>query len=189
MKIQTTRDFSTERSDLTPYFKHLCHVVRPGQTGNNYQSLLLRLYEINFYSMLPNDDNREKDGEQLRFKFGEQNDDFSADDNTPCSILEMLIALAYRMSEMIVDEPFEMNAGECFWLFMKNLNIEWMDNHNLRDVRVQAELDGKIRGLLLREYDRNGIGGIFPLGHSKNDQRKTEIWYQMSEYLLENYDF
>ena len=38
-----------------------------------------------------------------------------------------------------------------------------------------------------RGYSRRGVGGLFPLKYSKNDQRKVELWYQMHSYLIENY--
>ena len=41
--------------------------------------------------------------------------------------------------------------------------------------------------MLAREYSDNGHGGLFPLKNPKKDQRKVEIWYQMTEYINENY--
>ena len=38
-----------------------------------------------------------------------------------------------------------------------------------------------------RRYKRSGEGGLFPLKNAAKDQRKVEIWYQLSSYLLENY--
>ena len=33
----------------------------------------------------------------------------------------------------------------------------------------------------------NGTGGLFPLKRPRVNQRRVEVWYQMSEYLMENY--
>jgi hypothetical protein len=58
------------------------------------------------------------------------------------------------------------------------------------DVYLQS--DGKhiitmvLDVLLQRTYTNKGVGGLFPLKRSKNDQRKVEIWYQLQEYLAEN---
>ena len=57
-----------------------------------------------------------------------------------------------------------------------------------------VKVDGKIH----REDDtfediywlfQDGFGGLFPLKHAKKDQRKVEIWYQLQNWLMENYEF
>jgi hypothetical protein len=40
--------------------------------------------------------------------------------------------------------------------------------------------------VIWRTYDRRGHGGLFPLQRSNRDQRRVEIWYQLSEYLLQD---
>jgi hypothetical protein len=34
----------------------------------------------------------------------------------------------------------------------------------------------------------NGTGGLFPLKMPKVNQRRVEIWYQMSAFIEENFD-
>ena len=42
------------------------------------------------------------------------------------------------------------------------------------------------RGVIDRDYDASGFGGIFPLRRPAEDQRKVELWYQAAAYILEN---
>jgi hypothetical protein len=34
--------------------------------------------------------------------------------------------------------------------------------------------------------DTDGSGGLFPLKNPQQNQRTTEIWYQMNAWLMEN---
>ena len=47
-------------------------------------------------------------------------------------------------------------------------------------------IDEILNKFIDRTYRASGYGGLFPLRHSKEDQRKVEIWYQMAAYLIEN---
>ena len=178
------------RHDSDPYFKYLCRLVKKGNPdGESYHFLMLQLYQVTFYSIRPNDDNRERDGEHLRDEFIEKYPDEEVDYVVACSMLEMLIGLAYRMEGIIVGEPFEKTMSECFWLFLNNLGLDLMDDHTYLHHNVDVEVDEKLRIFVNRGYERDGNGGLFPLNRPKRDQTKIEIWYQMSDYLLENYDF
>ena len=44
----------------------------------------------------------------------------------------------------------------------------------------------RMRVVMDRLYDMHGNGGLFPLRKPSKDQRKVELWYQMSEYLLQD---
>jgi len=43
--------------------------------------------------------------------------------------------------------------------------------------------------VILRRYSKTGKGGLFPLKHPKKDQTEVEIWYQMQQYVMENFDY
>jgi hypothetical protein len=96
-----------------------------------------------------------------------------------CSFLEMLIALARRASFESSGEP-----GDWFWHFLKTLGIDQYSD--LRYNRhVMNEIHLKVEKIIYRRYERNGDGGLFPLRNARKDQRRVELWEQMSEYLLE----
>ena len=49
------------------------------------------------------------------------------------------------------------------------------------------EVKAAVECLLERRYLEDGDGGLFPLKCPRKDQRRVEIWYQMSAWVIENY--
>lgn len=123
------------------------------------------------------------DGIQLRFDYLEEIGLVDYDlrwATRECSIFEMLIALSRRASF-----ESQLTPSQWFWHMLDNLGIGGISDahyHEDSDVDIQLVLDR----LVDRTYDRNGRGGLFPLREPYGDQRKTELWYQMSYYILEN---
>jgi hypothetical protein len=133
------------------------------------------------------DGNRAEDGIDLRYRFGyEQGYDSpmiaTLLDDRPCSVLEMLIALAIRCEEHIMNDPDIGNrTGQWFWNMIINLGLGFMDDTKFDENYVKDV----ISRFLYRKYKRNGEGGLFTVEHCKNDLRTVEIWYQMCWYLDE----
>lgn len=150
------------------YLKWLIKLVERRE-NKKYIDLLEWLFYQNFYSILPNDDNRAADGIALRSEFGIQLD-------RECSILEMLIALARRMDYYLEDLIGPPNVKNYFWRFIENLNLD-LENEDYNYLIITRFLE--------RRYERNGNGGIFPLKRYRKDQRDVEIWYQMMAYINE----
>jgi len=140
---------------------------------------------------VPNDDNRALDGVKLREQFQTelvdegffddemdfenfvQNHDFNT---KPCSLLEMLIALAQRMDFILLDDDRILtNVPKWFWKFIDNLGLKPTANLDKLNLIVESFLE--------REYEKNGAGGLFPIPDTTKDQRRVEIWYQMMEYI------
>lgn len=159
------------------YFKFLFTMC---ESPYRYEKLLRYLFETEFYGVVPNDDNRCADGLQIREQFNNLNEE------APCSVLEMLIGLALRLEFELVQTMFEKSYKEWFWILIDNLGLSWATNTALQS--DTSRLKRAITRLLDRGYESNGEGGLFPLKNSKNDQRKVEIWYQMTEWVLENYE-
>lgn len=178
------------RTDVkTQYLDFLLNII---QGDRDYCTLLLKhLHRIEFYSIVPNDDNRGEDGKKLRTIFERETGHkaLSLCLNGPCSILEMLIGLAFRISNELEGGKNERSVEDCFWMMVDNLNLTWVDNFAYFQDGGNDAIGENIEKFLDRKYDRNGNGGLFPLKKSKKDQRTVEIWYQMAEYLLENFDF
>lgn len=168
------------------YFSFLCDLVDTDGLGA-YDRLLSELHGIQFYPLVPNDDNRAEDGKQLRRKFIDEEGQhaLSQCEIGECTVLEMLIALAHRLEFESMDSRWEKTPDQWFWILLDNLGIAEYNN----EIPATDEIHFKVNIFLSRDYKRNGSGGLFPLKKSQKDQRRVEIWYQMSAYILENYPF
>lgn len=169
------------------YFEWMYQLVCDEKYTKNlsYRKLLHRLHGIDFYYVLYMDGNRYEDGIDLRYRFGYEHSYegpmiASYLDDCPCSVLEMLIALAIRCEEHIMDDPYIGNRmAQWFWNMIVNLGLGTM--HDLKfDERYVDEV---IERFLERDYESNGKGGLFTVDHRKCDLRSVEIWYQMCWYL------
>lgn len=172
------------------YFEWLLELVCEGRYAKrvHYSRLFHRLQEVEFTYSIPMDSNRAEDGVALRYRFGMLND---YDDNTitkwlgdgPCSLLEMMIALAIRCEEHIMGDPELGNrTGLWFWGMIHNLGLT-----NMMDFSFDSEyVDEVINRLLNREYGPDGEDGLFTVRHRQEDMREVDIWYQMCWHLNEN---
>lgn len=157
--------------------------LRNKNPDSSYWSLCKDLYTKPFTWSVPNDDNRVEDGKVLREEFLRVSYPFNLNDQSwmelPCSIFEMLIALGRRAAFNSYGEP-----SDWFWHFITNLGLINFVDRNYND-RSKREVLAACRRLTYRTYRANGDGGLFPLVHPEHDQRKVEIWYQLSAYILE----
>lgn len=144
---------------------------------NDYIKLLTTLHHTEFYSVIPMDQNREEDGYELRFRY------YGVDDRGfPCSVLEMMIALANRMeTDIMADSDFGNRSGEWFWKMIFSLGLGGMSDRCFD----QEETDFILNRFLERKYEPNGRGGLFTIKRPDINMRKAEIWYQMNWYLTE----
>jgi hypothetical protein len=172
------------------YFDWMCNLVCDHK-HQEYQTLLEHLHDIEFRYILDMDGNRAEDGEDLRYRYGFEFDIPRVDieyclDDRPCSILEMMVALAHRCEENIMDDPdFGDRTGKWFWGMIENLGLDSMDDDHFDEDYV----DMIVERLLERKYDPDGAGGLFTLHECRQDLRTVDIWYQLMWYLSENFDF
>jgi len=160
-----------------------------------YGLLIDRLYEIEFYSVLPMDNNRLMDGRVLRDEYLMNERSLHGASHLPdfpCTVLEMMIGVARRLEFEVYGGPFDRPIGEWFWELVKNLELEWCDNESIEYDGYNL-IDFAINQLVSREYKANGGGGLFPLrrkvphGEGAGDQKRVEIWYQMNSWIMENF--
>lgn len=167
------------------YFEWLTYIV-----GLDRNSMLLakELHGKEFYSVMGNDYNRAEDGKHLRDIFADESffRDYTCLD-MPCSVLEMLIALAIRIEAILEEPDIENRTQQWFWELLRNLGLDKFTDDEFYPNGGPEEVNRILTDLMERQYSRNGQGGLFPLKVAKKDQRKVEIWYQLSAYLLENY--
>lgn len=153
--------------------------------GLSYRKLLSLLHDTDFTYTIALDGNRYDDGIDLRYRFGNEQgyrDNMIASylDNRPCSVLEMIIALAIRLEEHIMDDPDIGNrTGQWFWDMIVSLGLGSMDDSKFD----KAYAIDVIRRFLNRDYEQDGKGGLFTIEHCRYDMRDIEIWYQANWYL------
>lgn len=169
---------------INDYFEWLWNFTKCRGHSQNRKIITL-LHNIEFRYSIPMDANREEDGIDLRYRFitevgiPKNYQEVYGYLDGPCSVLEMMIALAIRCEESIMDDPdIGDRTSEWFWLMMKNLGLDYMSDRKFdRDIAEE-----KISIFLDRKYKRNGEGGLFVV-NGRRDLRKVEIWYQMCWYL------
>lgn len=170
------------------YFEWMCQLVCDERYSKiTYRKLMRRLHEIDFEWIIDMDGNRAADGTDLRYRFAYENNYEGPMvatylDDRPCSILEMMIALALRCEEHIMEDPdVGDRTGQWFWNMIVNLGLGGMTDAKFDEEYVDKVIDR----FLKREYEWDGEGGLFKVEHCRRDMRSVEIWYQMNYYLDE----
>lgn len=155
--------------------------MKKGAKHVSYLKLLGFLHSVEFTYTILRDENRAKDGINLRYRFSLCHDDVDeVRVGYPCSVLEMMVALAIRCEENIMDDALMGNrTGQWFWNMLVSLGLSTMT-----DDRFNEDIaDEIISRFLNRQYERNGRGGLFTIKSCRRDLRKVEIWYQLCWYL------
>lgn len=159
--------------------------------GEKYHLLFEILHNIPFKWMpdVPMDENRESDGRRLRAIFEEESGmrmPVEAEE-WPASFLEVLVALAETFEDSIMHSANSVtDSSTWFWLMLENIELShcddaWMDAFSDSLAYIQTRVDT----VILRRYDYDGHGGLFPLNEAHVDQRTVQLWYQMNAYILE----
>lgn len=146
--------------------------------GNTHRDLFEMMNQKEFVWFVPNDDNRVMDGLQIRADWLKY--DGPASELGPCSFLEVLIGVSRHIA-FIIDEDTKAWARQ----LLINLDLNRMRDPLSRYKAKKA--DAIMETVIWRTYEINGEGGFFPLIKPKEDQRKVEIWFQMSAYIIENH--
>lgn len=172
-----------EKSIEREYFEWLYGLVMSGNQA--YRRVLNALNERDFVYLLEMDENRANDGLDLRYRFGYERG-YAAEqideglNVRPCSVLEMMVGLAARCEEHIMNDPaMGDRTHQWFWVMICSLGLNLMTDARYDGYVAQMTIDK----LLRREYAPNGRGGLFTVEDSLCDLRNLEIWYQMMGYL------
>ena len=177
-----------ERAELNElYFEWLCCLVENEKYGGgqSYTKLFSYLHETEFIYSIPMDANRFEDGVDLRYRFAYEcrHDNrivSSYLDDRPCSVFEMMVALSLKCEEHIMCDPdFGDRTREWFWVMLKSMKLDMMDNSDFDEEYVQKA----VVKCLNHKYTKNGRGGFFTIANCRYDLRTVDIWRQLCWYL------
>ena len=168
---------------VTSYFDWLCGIVDAKR--HRYLQLCRILFETEFTYTISMDGNRYADGINLRYRFAREADIphpiiASELDNNPCSILEVMVALALRFEEDIMTND---DYGDRTYIWFDDM-ITSLGLAEMTDSNIDPEfVDDILSRFLNHDYASNGKGGLFTVNDSQYDLRYVEIWYQAMWYL------
>lgn len=158
-------------------------VISDESLRDSYQKVLEELYLKQFRWTIPTDINRAEDGEVLRDIYRDEMG-LPANASGPCSVLEMMAALALRCENELMYDPDEGNRIDIwFWDMFENLGLNRLDDWHFDSVEFDKIMDR----FLDRKYDKDGYGGLFFIEGFGRDMRKIEIWYQLNYFLRSKY--
>lgn len=162
---------------LNDYFDWLYfQVVKNG----SYRKLLSMLHNMEFRYSVDYDENRAADGVNLRWYYVDDGgDDRILSWKEPCTVLEMLVALALQMEVTMEDPDVDYSMSHWFWMFMSNLDLVDMTDDNYDKTYIY----GRVSIFMDRTYDPDGFGNIICIPNIKEDLRDVEIWCQMCWYM------
>lgn len=174
------------------YFEWMYNLVCSNGHYNklSYRKLLTFLHNVEFTYIIELDENRVSDGIDFRYRFGYENGYSREDiaeylDFRPCSVFEMMVSLAFRLEEQIMDDSeYGNRTGQWFWNMLVSLGLGKMSDRNFDKNYVRDVLTR----FLNNDYAPNGEGGLFTVSKPKYDMRDTEIWCQAMWYLNEVID-
>ena len=165
------------------YFGWLVGKVATHELGMNYYKLFDQLWRTNFYYYIPRDENRMIDGLNLRAQY-ESETGYDADvDGKPCSVLEMMVALAIRCDDQIMwDDNHGSRASDWFFIMIDNMCLIGMKDYCYDEHHVEFILNRMMQHL---NYS-NGHGGLFYTNDPNYNMSQQEIWFQMCKFITEN---
>lgn len=176
----TTKDRINNR-----YFEWMFDLVCSGRYDGpvTYRKLLSYLHNTEFTYIIPMDSNRAENGIDMRWRFVLSEDCKSRYEylDGPCSVFEMMIALAMKIEEIMYDTAVGDRTGQWFWGMISDLGLKTMIDDNFDKDYVEEV----VMRFLNREYEPNGRGSLFVIKDCTQDLRKVEIFQQLCWYLDE----
>lgn len=167
------------------YFEWLYNYGCKGRINNNvsYRKLFMLLHDISFDFYIRNDLNRAMDGVDLRYRFANSHrkiDNIMDILNEPCTVLEMMLALAIRCEETIMEDTrYGDRTTQWLWAMLGSLGLKYMTDDRFN----REEATKIIYDFMEHRYSPNGKGGLFYIPDTKSDLRNEEIWVQLCWYL------
>lgn len=170
------------------YFKWMYDKVCEGRFDKKvtFKKLLSYLHNVDFIYKMSKDSNRAEDGIELRYRFAYETGCACADSylEGPCSIFEMILALAIRCETFMDDARMGDRTSQWFWKMLNSMGLGSMTDSRFDIYYV----DDVIETFLKRRYKPDGRGGLFTVKYNTDDMRRKDIWAQMCCYINEVYN-
>ena len=193
----------TTYKEWVEYEHWLYEYLHAGVYGNyrNYQNLLHRLFVTPYVPYAEDDNNRVGDGVHVRFIYGNASDlykkyvcqqidappaprnvDFYTESaDRFCSVLEMMVGLAYRINDLYFD-PDTDRVYMWFWLMIESLGLKKFTDDNFDGIQENNDVDNILNVFMHNTYDvHTGAGSLFPILDNYRP-RMIPIWRQMEHY-------
>ena len=177
----------TKEEAINRYLEWLMDEVDGNQ--KLFKNVLNHLFHISFYvdyKHFPKDVNRMRDGINLRYRFFTNTMGIPRSEvdlyfkDMDCSVLEMMVALAIRCEETIMDDTkYGDRTSQWFWDMMKSLGLAYMTNDAYEPIKVEQI----VSKFMDHDYERNGRGSLFTIRRCQEDLRDVDIWTQLCWYL------
>ena len=173
---------------LNGYFEWLFEIVCGMRFGGevSFRKLITYLHNVEFRYVIAKDENRAREGQNLRHRFAitqvPEIPEYVVLDilDGPCSVLEMMVALAiYAEEHVMVNPQIGDRTGQWFWNMVVSLGLGSQTDNRFDRRLVNDILDR----FLDRKYSPNGQGGLFTIRNCNRDLRKVEIFHQLCWYL------
>lgn len=167
-------------------YKIVCGEWEPRNLS--FHRLLMYLFNRDYIPACEMDVCRATDGINLRYRFASENNiPYGKIDavfqGVPCSMLEMMVALAIRIEEHIMEDRSMGNrVGQWFWSMVVSTECGCYGRYPLQRRTREAD-PGQFMD---RDYQPNRAGGLFTLTRTSIDMRTIDIWYQLMNWLNEN---
>lgn len=165
------------------YFEWMYDLVTQGRFDRSitYRQLLTFLHDTEFVYFVPYDENRAADGISLRYRYCLTHgcEDLECYISGPCSVLEMMVALAMHCESIVADPAIGDRTAQWFWGMITNMGLGSMSDDNFNEWLV----NDVITIFLNREYEADGRGGLFRVKNWNRDMRTAEIWHQLMAYI------
>ena len=131
-------DMRIEDKVKNDYFNWMYDMMCKGRFAKEitYRQLFEFLHEVEFTYFVPHDENRAGDGRALRYKYCVTHNCEDLEDclDGPCSVLEMMVALAIRCEERIMSDPTKGDrTAQWFWGMMTSLGLSSMCDYNYNE--------------------------------------------------------
>lgn len=166
------------------YFEWMYDIVSGDRfaKGLTYRKLLTFLHDVEFVYFVPYDENRAVDGMALRYRYCSSHNctDLEWCLDVPCSVFEMMLALAIKCEEnLMIDPTMGDRTSQWFWNMIVNMGLGGANDMNYNEWLV----NDVVTTFLNREYEPDGRGGLFRVKGWDRDMRTAEIWHQLMAYI------
>jgi hypothetical protein len=133
-----------------------------------YHDICELLFMVDYVWLIDLDKDRAEDGRALRYRYGDTHGYCSMFDimESPCSCLEMIIALATRQGVIM--------GNDDAWVWIKPM----FDSLGLKPGMDYEDAMSKISRWLNREFHHDGRGGLFTIPDCDRDLRRFPTWTQ-----------